>query len=166
MKSIIIETHRRMRASAHRINIFFVCKRFFMIVNHFISKNSIWIRKIFDLRFNMKDKTSCHIRVFTSFWSFRCAIEINLNNELFERVWLRLRSLLKLLIVKYTNQVARSFWCWDNIVLSEVIRSETMIVLSKIFFCVFHYQSSICIFVYILSLSSLNWQWMRKTNLK
>jgi hypothetical protein len=117
-----------MRASAHRINIFFVCKRFFMTVNHFINKVSIWIRKIFDLRFNMKDKTSCHIRVFTSFWSFRYAIEINFNNKLFDRVWLRLRSRLKLSIVKYTSQTARSFWCWNNIVLSEVIKNETMIV--------------------------------------
>ncbi len=158
MKSTIIETHRRVRASTHRINIFFVWRRFFMIVNHFINKCSIWIRKIFDLRFNMKDKTSCHIRVFTSFWSFRCAIEINFNNKLFERVWLRLRSRFKLSIVKYTNQAARSFWCWDSIVLSEAIRSETMIVFSRIFFCVFHHQSSMCIFVYILSLSSLNWR--------
>jgi hypothetical protein len=158
MKSIIIETHRRMRASTHRINIFFVCKKFFMTVNHFISKDSIWIRKIFDLRFNMKDKASCHIRVFTSFWSFKCAIEINLNNKLFERVWLRLKSRLKLSIVKYTSQAARSFWCWDSIVLSEAIKSETMIVFLRIFFCLFHHQFSICIFVYILSLSSLNWR--------
>jgi hypothetical protein len=114
MKSIIIETHRWMRASAHRINILFVCKRFLMTVDHFISKCSIWIRKIFDLRFNMKDKISCHIRVFTSFWSFKCAIEINLNNKLFERVWLRFRSRFKLSIVKYTNQITRSFWCWNS----------------------------------------------------
>jgi hypothetical protein len=33
-----------------------------------------------------------------------------------------------------------------------------MIVFSRIFFCVFHHQSSMCIFVYILSLSSLNWR--------
>ncbi len=139
MKSIIIETHRRMRASAHRINTFFVCKRSLMTVDHFISKCSIWIRKIFDLRFNMKDKTSCHIRVFTSFWSFKCAIEINLNNKLFERVWLRLKSRFRLSIVKYTSQAAWSLWCWDSIVLSEAIESETMIVFSRIFFCVFHH---------------------------
>jgi hypothetical protein len=158
MMSTIIETHRRVRASTHRINIFFVCKRFFMIVNHFISKCSIWIRKIFDLRFNMKDKILCHIRVFTSFWSFKCAIEINFNNKLFERVWFRFRSRFRLLIVKYTNQITRSFWCWNNIVLFKIIKSETMIVFSRIFFCVFHHQSSMCIFVYILSLSSLNWR--------
>jgi hypothetical protein len=91
------------RASTHRINTFFVCKRFLMIVNEFISKCSIWILKIFDLRFNMKDRTSCHIRVFTLFWSLKCAIEINLSNKLLEQVWLRLKSRLRLSIVKYVT---------------------------------------------------------------
>ncbi len=108
-----------------------------------------------NLRLNMNDKVLCQTFVL-SLSRLERSWETKFSRKLSERFWLRLISRLKFLIVKYTDHVARSSWCWERMILSFDINKKIIVVFLKNSFCFFHHQSSMCISKYILSLSSLN----------
>jgi hypothetical protein len=103
----------------------------------------------------MNDKVLCQTFVL-SLSRLERSWEIKSSRRLFERLWLRLIFRFKFSIVRYTDHVARSSWCWESMILSFDINKKIIVVLSKTSFCFFYHQFSMCISEYIFSLSSLN----------
>ncbi len=108
-----------------------------------------------NLRLNMNDKVLCQTFVLI-LSRFERSWKMKFSRKLFKRFWLRLISRFKFSIVRYTDHVARSFWCWKSMILSFDINKKIIVVLSETSFCFSHHQFSMCISKYILSLSSLN----------
>ena len=59
--------------------------------------------------------------------------------------WVHLICQFKFSIIKYTDQVNRSPWCWVRAVLSVDINNRTSVALFRSSFWVSHHQSSVCI---------------------